>query len=488
MPDDLKPKPSLGVSLVPVVILIASLFYVIVILDGSGHIPLIFSGIIAAVMAGTVLGMSWEGIQKGLTAVIVTALPAILILMVVGLLIGVWIVSGVVPIMIFYGLKILDPGYFLLATCVICAIISLATGSSWSTAATVGLAMMGVGQALAIPPGMTAGAVISGAYFGDKLSPLSDTTNLAPAVAGTQLFTHIRHMLYTTVPALIIALIIFTVIGIVRPTAGMVETPEYLMMLSTLSETFNLNPLLLVAPALVLFLVWKQTPALPSLVMGVVVGAVLFLVFQWDQRLGFAGNMDLLVSSLYIGYVSLTGVPLVDDLLTRGGLISMMDTIALIMVALAFGGIMEASGMLARLAQAILSLARSAGSLVAVTTFSCLGMNILASDQYLAVIVPGRMYRSAYLKRGLHPKNLSRALEASATVTSPLIPWNTCGAYMSTVLGVSAFAYLPYAFLNLAAPVISMFLGFSGITMQKMEDDPESLVGVTEEEMADREV
>ena len=488
MPDDLKPKPSLGVSLVPVVILIASLFYVIVILDGSGHIPLIFSGIIAAVMAGTVLGMSWEGIQKGLTAVIVTALPAILILMVVGLLIGVWIVSGVVPIMIFYGLKILDPGYFLLATCVICAIISLATGSSWSTAATVGLAMMGVGQALAIPPGMTAGAVISGAYFGDKLSPLSDTTNLAPAVAGTQLFTHIRHMLYTTVPALIIALIIFTVIGIVRPTAGMVETPEYLMMLSTLSETFNLNPLLLVAPALVLFLVWKQTPALPSLVMGVVVGAVLFLVFQWDQRLGFAGNMDLLVSSLYIGYVSLTGVPLVDDLLTRGGLISMMDTIALIMVALAFGGIMEASGMLARLAQAILSLARSAGSLVAVTTFSCLGMNILASDQYLAVIVPGRMYRSAYLKRGLHPKNLSRALEASATVTSPLIPWNTCGAYMSTVLGVGAFAYLPFAFFNLAAPVISMFLGFSGITMQKIEDDPESLVGVTEEEMADREV
>ena len=488
MPDDLKPKPSLGVSLVPVVILIASLFYVIVILDGSGHIPLIFSGIIAAVMAGTVLGMSWEGIQKGLTAVIVTALPAILILMVVGLLIGVWIVSGVVPIMIFYGLKILDPGYFLLATCVICAIISLATGSSWSTAATVGLAMMGVGQALAIPPGMTAGAVISGAYFGDKLSPLSDTTNLAPAVAGTQLFTHIRHMLYTTVPALIIALIIFTVIGIVRPTAGMVETPEYLMMLSTLSETFNLNPLLLVAPALVLFLVWKQTPALPSLVMGVIVGAVLFLVFQWDQRLGFAGNMDLLVSSLYIGYVSLTGVPLVDDLLTRGGLISMMDTIALIMVALAFGGIMEASGMLARLAQAILSLARSAGSLVAVTTFSCLGMNILASDQYLAVIVPGRMYRSAYLKRGLHPKNLSRALEASATVTSPLIPWNTCGAYMSTVLGVGAFAYLPFAFFNLAAPVISMFLGFSGITMQKIEDDPESLVGVTEEEMADREV
>ena len=488
MPDDLKPKPSLGVSLIPVVILIASLFYVIVILDGSGHIPLILSGIIAAVIGGAFLGMSWEDIQKGLTAVVMTALPAILILMVVGLLIGVWIVSGVVPIMIFYGLKILDPGYFLVATCLICAVISLATGSSWSTAATVGLAMMGVGHALAIPPGMTAGAVISGAYFGDKMSPLSDTTNLAPAVAGTQLFTHIRHMIYTTLPALGLTLLIFTVIGIVRPTAGSVETADYLLMLSTLSETFNLNPLLLAAPAMVLFLVWRQTPALPSLVIGVILGAVLFLIFQWDPGLGFAGNMDLLVASLYTGYVSLTGVPMVDDLLSRGGLISMMDTIALIMVALAFGGMMEAAGMLERLAKAILSLARSAGSLVAVTTFSCLGMNVLASDQYLAIIVPGRMYRSAYLKRNLHPKNLSRALEASATVTSPLVPWNTCGAYMSTVLGVGAFVYLPYAFFNLLVPLVSMFYGFTGLTLRKVEDDPDSLVGVTEEELADREV
>lgn len=481
-----KPEPGLAISLVPVVVLIGSLFYSIVILDGSGHIPLVIGGVVAALVASSVLHMSWEDIQRGLTSVIVTALPAILILVIVGLLIGIWIASGVVPVMIFYGLKILSPGYFLVATCLICAVISLATGSSWSTAATVGLAMMGVGEALGISPGLTAGAVVSGAYFGDKMSPLSDTTNLAPAVAGTQLFTHVRHMIYTTAPALAISLVIFAVIGLLRPASGSVETPDYLLMLSTLSGAFNLNPFLLVAPALVLFLVWKKAPALPALVAGVAMGAILMVIFQWDSAAGLSGNMDRLMASLYSGYVSETGVAMVDGLLTKGGLTSMLDTVALIIVALAFGGIMEASGMLERIARAILGMARSVGSLVAVTTFSCFGMNILASDQYLAIIVPGRMYRTAFLRHGLHPKNLSRALEASATVSSPLIPWNTCGAYMSTVLGVNSFVYLPYAFFNLLSPVVSMFYGFTGISMQKIEDDPESLVGITEEELSGR--
>ena len=483
----MRKSPSLGVSLIPVMVLIATLFYTIVVLDGTGHVPLIFGAIVAAVVSGTVLGMPWEDIQKGLTGGIVTALPAILILMIVGLLIGVWIASGVVPVMIFYGLKILAPGYFLVATCVICAVISLATGSSWSTAATVGLAMMGVGQALGIPAGMTAGAVISGSYFGDKMSPLSDTTNLAPAVAGTQLFTHIRHMVYTTVPALIISLVIFTIMGIVRPATGSVETSDYLLMLSTLSESFNLSPWLFLAPVSVLLLVWRKAPALPALVVGVAVGALLLLMFQRVPGAGWSGAMGGLVEALYTGYVSETGVETVDQLLTRGGLSYMLDTIALIVVALAFGGIMEKSGMLARMAAAVLNLARSTGSLIAVTIFSCFGMNVLASDQYMAIIIPGRMYRGAFLKRGLHPKNLSRALEDSATLTSPLIPWNTCGAYMSGVLGVSCFAYAPFAFLNLLSPLISMFYGFTGITIEKIEDDPESLVGVTEEELADRE-
>jgi len=485
--DKTKRTPSLGIALVPVLVLIACLFYTIVVLDGSGHIPLVVGAMVASVISGSALGMSWVEIQKGLTGGIVTALPAILILIVVGLLIGVWIASGVVPVMIFYGLKILAPGYFLVATCVICAVISLATGSSWSTAATVGLAMMGVGQALGMPAGMTAGAVISGAYFGDKMSPLSDTTNLAPAVAGTQLFTHIRHMVYTTIPALVLALLIYAVIGILRPASGSVETPEYLLMLSTLSRSFNLTPWLLIAPAAVLFLVWRKTPALPALVIGVVTGAVLLLLFQREAGEAWAPMAGRLVDSLYTGYVSETGVASVDGLLTRGGLTDMLDTIALIIVALSFGGIMEASGMLERLAAAILAVARSTGSLIAVTLFSCFGMNVLASDQYLAIIVPGRMYRTAYLKRGLHPKNLSRALEDSATLTSPLIPWNTCGAYMSGVLGVGSFTYLPFAFLNLLSPMISMFYGFTGITIQKIEDDPDSVVGVTDAELANRE-
>ncbi|MFC1575440.1 Na+/H+ antiporter NhaC, partial [Gemmatimonadota bacterium] len=476
MRDAKKPTPSLGISLIPVVVLIGTLSYTIIVLEGSGHIPLIFGAIIAGGMAAAFLKMPWPEILDGMTKGIVAALPAILILMIVGLLIGVWIASGVVPVMIFYGLKILAPGYFLVATILICAVISLATGSSWSTAATVGLAMMGVGQALGIPAGMTAGAVVSGSYFGDKMSPLSDTTNLAPAVAGTELFTHIRHMVYTTVPALLIAIIIFTVIGLLRPASGSVETADYLLMLSTLQESFNLSPWLLLAPATVLFLVWRKTPALPALVIGVLVGAALLLLFQWNAGAGLSGNLGGLLESLYTGYVSETGVATVDELLTRGGLSYMMDTIALIVAALSFGGIMEASGMLDRLAAAVLTFARTTGSLISVTIFSCFGMNILASDQYLAIIVPGRMYRGAYLKRGLHPKNLSRALEDSATLTSPLIPWNTCGAYMSSVLGVGAFVYLPFAFLNLASPLISMFYGFTGITIQKIEDDPDTLV------------
>lgn len=487
MADATRREPSLGLSLIPVASLIAILFFTIVVLEGSGHIPLILGSVIAGAIAAARLGMSWPDIQAGMTKGIVAALPAVQILMVVGLLIGVWIASGVVPVMILYGLKILAPGYFLVATLLICALISLATGSSWSTAATVGLAMMGVGQALGIPPAMTAGAVVSGAYFGDKMSPLSDTTNLAPAVAGTHLFAHIRHMVYTTLPALLVAFILFGIIGVVRPASGSVETPEYLQMVTTLTTSFNLSPWLLIAPACVLFLVWKKTPALPSLVVGVLAGVVLLLVFQRDTGPEAASAIGRVMTALYSGYVSETGVAAVDELLTAGGLTSMLDTVALILCALSFGGIMEASGMLERLATGVLAFARSTGSLITVTIFSCLGMNALASDQYLAIIVPGRMYRGAYLRRGLHPKNLSRALEDSGTLTSPLIPWNTCGAYMSSVLGVSSFTYLPFAFLNLTSPLISILYGFAGFTIQKIEDDPESLVGVTEEELANRE-
>ncbi len=460
-------RPSFVISILPVLVLVSLLAAAIGKMDGSGHVPLVLSSAFAALLASWRLKVSWNTLESGIRQGIDAGMQAIVILLIVGLLIGVWIASGVVPLLIYYGLLILAPSYFLVASCVICAVVSLATGSSWSTAATVGLALIGVGRALGMDPGMTAGAVISGAYFGDKMSPLSDTTNLAPATAGSELFEHIRHMVYTTVPALVLALIAYTVLGLGMDIATQATSANYEQLIVTLHETFRLSPILLLAPAVVLGLVMRKVPALPALMAGVVTGTVLLLTVQ-------GGSVATALGSLYGGYESATGVASVDELLSRGGLTSMLDTIALIICALTFGGVMEASGMLASLADAILRLARSTGSLIAATLASCIGMNILTSDQYISIVIPGRMYRSAYTKRGLHPKNLSRALEDSATMTSPLVPWNTCGAYMAGVLGVATGAYLPYAFLNLAVPLISLILGFTGWTIEPAVKDERS--------------
>jgi NhaC family Na+:H+ antiporter len=459
-----QPQPSFAISVLPVIMLVALLAVAIGRMDGSGHVPLILTTAFAAALASWKIGVSWPQIEAGIRQGIDAGMQAIVILLVVGLLIGVWIASGVVPLLIYYGLLILAPSYFLVASCLICAVVSLATGSSWSTAATVGLALIGVGSALGMDPGMTAGAVVSGAYFGDKMSPLSDTTNLAPATAGSELFEHIRHMVYTTLPALVIALIAYTALGLGIETSANATSANYDQLVSTLKNTFTLSPLLLIAPATVLALVIRKVPALPALMAGVLAGVLLLLTVQ-------GGSVELALNSLYGGYASDTGVGAVDELLSRGGLTSMLDTIALIICALTFGGVMEASGMLATLARGILSLVRSTGSLIAATLVSCIGMNILTSDQYISIVIPGRMYRSAYRRRGLHAKNLSRALEDSATMTSPLVPWNTCGAYMAGVLGVATGAYLPYAFLNLTVPVISLILGLTGWTIEPLARD-----------------
>lgn len=458
------PQPSFAISVLPVLVLSALLAAAIGFMGGTGHIPLILSTAFAGRLACRRIGVSWNDLETGMRQGVAAGMQAILILLLVGLLIGIWIASGVVPLLIYYGLLILAPSYFLAAACAICAAVSLATGSSWSTAATVGLALIGVGGALEINPGMTAGAVISGAYFGDKMSPLSDTTNLAPASAGSELFAHIRHMTYTTAPALALALIAYAVLGAGAEAGGGAVSADYERLTTALAETFHLSPLLLLAPAAVLGLVIRKVPALPALMVGVWMGIFLLLTVQ-------GGSPAAALDALYGGYVGNTGIESVDELLSRGGLTSMLDTIALIVCALAFGGLMEASGMLASLARGILSLARSTGSLIAATLASCIGMNILTSDQYIAIVIPGRMYRSAYIRRGLHPKNLSRALEDSATMTSPLIPWNTCGAYMAGVLGVAAGAYLPYAFVNLATPAISLLLGFTGWTIEPLQQD-----------------
>ncbi len=462
--------PSLLVSLVPALALIILLFVSIGLLGGSGHIPLIAAAAIAAVLASAAMGLRWRQIESGLIESVSHALPAIFILMAVGLLIGVWIASGVVPLLIYYGLQILAPSYFLAAACAACAVISLATGSSWSTAATAGLALIGVGSALGVSEGMTAGAVVSGAYFGDKLSPLSDTTNLAAATAGAELFEHIRHMLYTTVPALALAMTGYLALGWGVSDTGFERSERYRQITAALETGFDLTPWLLLAPLIVLGLIARRTPPLPALLAGTAAGVVLLLVFQPQNA---PDGMASVLSALYDGYRSETGVAAADELLSRGGLTSMLDTIALILCAFAFGGVMECSGMLGRLTQAVLAAARSVASLVAATVLTGVGLNFLTSDQYLSVVLPGRMYRDAYAARGLHAKNLSRAIEDSATLTSPLVPWNTCGAYMSGVLGVATLAYAPFAFLNLVTPLISMAYGATGFSLAPADSEPE---------------
>ncbi len=420
---------------------------------GNPHLSLIIAAAVAAAI-GLRLGHRWKSIEDGIVHGISIGLPAILVLMTIGVLIGTWIAAGIVPMLILCGLKALSPSIFLPAACLVCAIVSISTGSSWTTAGTVGVALIAVGKALGVPLGMSAGAVVSGAYFGDKMSPLSDTTNLAPAVAGAELFEHIRHMVYTTVPALIISLILYAILGAFTISGnGDISTVESYV--AAISESFNLTPLLLLPPALVIAMVVYRIPALPALLGGAALGAIFAVVFQgadWGQILAAAHS----------GYAADTGLAEVDDLLSNGGLLNMMSTVALILCALSFGGVMERTRMLTIIAGSILRLAKSTGSLIASTIATCFGMNLIAPDQYLSIVVPGRMFREAYAQRKLHPKNLSRTLEDAGTLTSSLVPWNTCGAFMTATLLVSPLTYLPFAFLNLLTPAIAILYGYLG--------------------------
>ncbi|HAV63713.1 MAG TPA: Na+/H+ antiporter NhaC [Verrucomicrobiales bacterium] len=439
-------------ALIPVGALIVMIYVSVVQLEAYAHLALLLAAAVASGV-GLRIGHTWKSIEEGMVEGIAVGLKAILILLVIGILIATWIQSGIVPLLIYHGLNLLSPSIFLAATCLICSVVSVATGSSWTTAGTVGVALIGVGQGLGMPLPMVAGAIISGAYFGDKLSPLSDTTNLAPAVAGSELFEHVRYMLHTTVPGLVIAVVLYVALGIGRGGSATLESVQVLR--EALAAAFNLHPVLLLPPLLVIVMVVFKLPALPALLGGALLGAGL--------AAGFQGNgLKEIVSVAFDGYVSETGNAAVDELLSRGGLMSMMNTVALIVCALGFGGVMERTGQLAALANAVLKLARNTGSLVATTVFTCFGMNVLAPDQYLSIVVPGRMYREAYDRAGLEPRLLSRTLEDAGTLSSPLIGWNTCGAFMSTTLGVSALAYAPYAFLNLACPIIAIVLATAG--------------------------
>lgn len=454
-PEATEPRsPQLWEALVPVVALIAILGVNIFVFGNEDHqLPLILAAAVAAIM-GARIGWSWKAMEEGMIHGIQIGMKAVLILMVVGMMIGAWIAGGVVPLLIHYGLKILNPSIFLVACCLVCVVVSLATGSSWTTAGTVGIALVGVGHVLEVSPAMTAGAIISGAYFGDKMSPLSDTTNLAPAVAGSDLFEHIGHMMYTTIPALVIALILYAMLG-AKAAAGAEVGGDVVVISEAIEEGFSLNPLLLIAPAIVIGMVLFRVPALPALLAGAFVGGVLAVAMQQVS----AGQIFNIAIN---GYESKIGVEAVDELLSKGGLLNMMPTVALILSALGFGGIMERTGLLGCLAGAVLSLAKSVGSLITATVGTCIGVNCLAPEQYLSIVVPGRMYAGAYRDKGLQPKALSRTLEDAGTMTSPLIPWNACGAFMGGTLTISPMQYAPYAFVNLLCPVLAIILGYTG--------------------------
>ncbi len=468
-------EPALWQALIPVVILILLLYHNVSLfgsgsLDGSNQIALLLSAALAGSIA-VYLGVSWQDLSKSMVKSISSAMSSILILLLIGSLAGTWLISGVVPAMIYYGLQILNPTIFLVAACIVCALVSLATGSSWSTVATVGIALLGIGQALGLREGLIGGAIISGAYFGDKMSPLSDTTNLAPAMAGTDLFTHIRYMAYTTVPSVSIALIIYLIMGFYQNQEGLVDVEG---VLRAIDSNFNINGWLFLVPVAVIGMIIKRVPALPALLLGTLLGGLFALIFQPHILHLVSGIQENAWQSAYMGILQAmygevsitTDHPVVSELLSTGGMSGMLNTVWLILCAMVFGGAMEAGGMLKRIAREVIKMARSTGSLIASTVFTCGFFNVTASDQYMAIVVPGRMYADTYRERGLKPENLSRTLEDSGTVTSVLVPWNTCGATQASVLGVATLAYAPFAFFNIISPFMTLLYGYLGIKIR----------------------
>ncbi|MFM8739787.1 MAG: Na+/H+ antiporter NhaC [Cytophagales bacterium] len=445
-------RPSLLQAFVPIFSLVALLSVNVLVFgsgatDGPNQIALFLAASVAGIISWR-LGCNWEKIEASVVKSISSAMGAMLILLVIGSLSGTWLLSGIVPAMIYYGLKILNPTIFLVAACIVCCIVSLATGSSWSTIATVGIALLGIGKTLGIHEGVVAGAIISGAYFGDKMSPLSDTTNLAPAMAGTDLFTHIRYMVFTTAPTLAITLVIFFAWGFTIDTTGAADTED---VLRSIDSAFNLNPVLFVVPALVLFMIVRKVPAIPALLVGSVLGGIFAIVFQpqiIDQMSQVTGNpiksaFVAVMKSMATNINIKTDNEMISQLLSSGGMAGMLNTIWLILGAMIFGGVMESSGLLMRIVEEIIKWAHSTGSLVLSTAVTSIFFNCTAGDQYMAIAIPGRMFADTYRKQGYKPELLSRTLEDAGTVTSVLVPWNTCGATQSKVLGISTRTYSP---------------------------------------------
>ena len=459
---------SIFEAFIPVVALILMLFYNVFFVFGdkapygSNQFILLIGAAVAAIV-GFLKKTSYSLMLNEVSENLKSTTGALLILLMVGALSGTWLVSGIIPTMIYYGLQLLNPTFFLVATVIICAIISIATGSSWTTSATVGIALIGIGETLGISLGMTAGAVLSGAYFGDKMSPLSDTTNLAPAMAGAELFTHIKYMAITTVPTFIITLLLFFIIGLNIEVSG---TPNVSDKIEAINNAFNISAWLMLVPLAVVVLIVKKTPPLVALLAGTLLAALTSVLAQPQILMSIAETDSYNFETAYKGVMqSITVETAVEttsadlnDLFSSGGMQGMLDTIWLIICAMVFGGVMDAIGALSRISRALLSLATSTFGLFASTVASCLALNVTASDQYLALVIPGKMFKKAYKDKGLAPENLSRTLEDSGTVTSVLVPWNTCGAFQSSVLGVSVANYFIYAFFNWISPFMTLLI------------------------------
>ncbi len=457
---------SIWEALIPVFALVAMLFYNVFFvfgddaLSGSNQFILLLGAAVAAIV-GFRNKVSYKRMLEEVAENVKSTTGALLILLMVGALAGTWLISGIIPSMIYYGLQILNPTIFLAACVIICAINSIATGSSWTTAATVGIALIGIGETLGISLGMTAGAVLSGSYFGDKMSPLSDTTNLAPAMAGGELFEHIKYMAYTTIPTITITFIVFIIIGLTIQTTG---SPDISDKLIAIDGAFNISPWLFIVPVVVIAMIVKKTPPLIALLIGTLLGAVAAIIAQPDIVAKVAGADSLNFTSAYKGVMNAmtvdsaveTSSAELNDLFSAGGMRGMLGTIWLIICAMVFGGVMDAIGALTRITDALLKMATSIFGLFASTVASCLALNVTASDQYLAIVVPGKMFKKAYEDKGLAPENLSRTLEDSGTVTSVLVPWNTCGAYHSGVLGVPVIDYAFYAIFNWLSPFMTL--------------------------------
>jgi NhaC family Na+:H+ antiporter len=472
-------KPSLLQAFIPIVTLVFFLGVNVFVFgsgatDGPNQIALFLAAGVAGIISWR-LGHSWDQIEHSIVKSISSAMGAMLILLVIGALSGTWLLSGIVPAMIYYGLKIMNPTLFLFAACVVCCIVSLATGSSWSTIATVGIALLGIGKTLGISEGVIAGSIISGAYFGDKMSPLSDTTNLAPAMAGTDLFTHIRYMVNTTLPTLGITLVIFFVWGFTLDVNGTTNTEEVLV---AIDQAFNLNPILFVVPALVLFMIVKKVPAIPALMVGSLLGGVFAIIFQPQIVAQISEITDNPLKSSFVAVMKsmsmsisiTTENAMINELLSSGGMAGMLNTIWLILGAMIFGGVMESCGLLVRIVEEIVKWAHSTGSLVASTAVTSIFFNLTAGDQYMAIAVPGRMFAETYRKKGYKPELLSRTLEDAGTVTSVLVPWNTCGATQSKVLGIATASYAPYCFFCIISPIMTVLQAYLNYKIRRLDD------------------